>query len=78
MRRPKSNVRPTILVVGDNWSGARVGCRQLAAMVVALVVMSVAAFARGEPFLALVGLVGPVVVAVDHLAGSHRSRGARG
>ena len=64
--------------MSDNWSGARVGRRQLVAMGVALGVMSAAAFVRGEPFLAVVGLVGPVVVVADRLAGSHRSRGAGG
>lgn len=64
--------------MSGNWSGARVGCRQLVAMGVALVVMSAAAFVRGEPFLAVVGLLGPAVVVADRVAGGRGSRGARG
>jgi hypothetical protein len=78
LRRPKSVVGPKILLVSDTWSGARVGRRQLVAMGVALVLMSAAAFVRGDPLLALVGLLGPSVVAADRFAGGRRWRRARG
>lgn len=45
------------------------GARQLLAMLVTFVVTLVAAIHLGRPLFVVVGLIGPVLLAVDHLAG---------
>jgi hypothetical protein len=55
----------------DTWSGVRTGPRQLLAMLVTLTITLAAAVDLGRPALAVVGLLGPALVVIDHLAG-HR------
>ncbi|MST33217.1 hypothetical protein GHK86_10855 [Acidimicrobiaceae bacterium USS-CC1] len=54
------------------WSGARVGPRQIVAMLAVLAVLVAAAVELGRPSLVAVGLVGPVLVGLDCAAGRRR------
>lgn len=54
------------------WSGARVGRRQILAMLTVLTVLVAAAVDLGRPSLVAVGLVGPVLLGLDCAAGCRR------